>query len=129
MADGVGHLADLPRASFVDRHPQHRRVALGAPFPQQFDERRARAAALDDDTAREALDVVRVGHAKHHRFVHALDLVARMGERGGQIAVVGQDEQPLGVEIEAPDGIDVFAHPLSRSSTVGRCSGSERVVT
>ena len=43
-------------------------------------------------------------------FVHARHAVARMREPRRQVAVVGQDQQALGVEVEPADGVDVLAH-------------------
>jgi len=37
--------------------------------------------------------------------------VARVGELGRQVAVIGEDQQALGVEVEASDRIHGFAHP------------------
>ena len=56
------------------------------------------------------VEVVRVGDAEHAGFVHARHAVTRMGEPRGEVAVVGQDQQTLGVEIEPADRIDVVAH-------------------
>ena len=92
----------------TDVSPSVRRSA------QQLDVRRAGAAALDDDAARQPIDVVRVGHAEHLRFVHALDLVPGMGQRGGEIAVVGQNQQPFRIEIEPADRVDVLAHAFQQ---------------
>ena len=54
-----------------------------------------------------------------------------MRQPGGEIAVVRQEQQAFRVVVETADGVDVVANaPLaSRSMTVGRLSGSERVVT
>ena len=35
--------------------------------------------------------------------------MARMCQAGGQVAIVGQQQQPFGFEVEAADGVDVLA--------------------
>jgi len=73
MTDRVAHLSHLARAAFVDRDAQHRRVALGAP-PDKLHVSGARSAPFNHDASRESIDVVRVRHAQHLCFVHALHL-------------------------------------------------------
>ena len=60
--------------------------------------------------AREPVEIVRVGHAEHARLVDARDAVARMRQPRREVAVVGQQQQAFGVEVEPPDRIDVLAH-------------------
>ncbi len=59
---------------------------------------------------RQPLDIVRVGHAEH---VHFVDARARRGSGWvsvrGELAVVGQQQQPFGIEVEPADRIDVLA--------------------
>ena len=71
--------------------------------------RRLGPVSVDDDAARQAPQIVVVGHPEHARFVHARDAVARVRQAGGQVAVVGQQQQPFGIEVEPSDGIDVLA--------------------
>ena len=57
-----------------------------------------------------------------------LDAVARVGDAVGQLAVVGEQQQSLGVGVEPPDG----EHPRlagTSSTTVGRPCVSLAVVT
>jgi hypothetical protein len=108
MADRFAHVPDLPVAALVNRDPQ-RRVLIVPSAWQQFDLRRFGAPPLDHDAARQALHVVRVGDAQHARFIDAIDAMARMGEVCRQIAVVGENQQAFGVEVEPADRIDVFA--------------------
>ena len=132
MADGVAHVAHLAGPPFVDGDSQQRRVAapacLGrvAPFGtcirragpfESADElhfRRSRAASFDHDAAREPIEVVRIRQAQHLCFVDTLDLVARMGERHGEIAVVGENQQTLGIVVEPPYRVDVLAYVLQQ---------------
>src|SRR5437867_9631680 len=67
------------------------------------------APAVDDQTASEPIEVVRVGDAEYPRFVHAGDAVARMREPRRQIAVVGQQQQPFRIEVEPADRVYVLA--------------------
>ena len=63
----------------------------------------------------------------HLHLVDARDLVARVEEAVGELAVIGEQEQALGVEVEATDRGDAAgAADGSRSSTTGRPSGSWR---
>jgi hypothetical protein len=39
----------------------------------------------------------------HPRPVHTLDLVARMHQAVGELARVGEKQQPGGIEVEPPD--------------------------
>ena len=55
-----------------------------------------------------------VRNAEDARFVHACDAVAGMRETGRQVAVVGQEQQTLGVVIQAPDRIHVFFDPTDQ---------------
>ena len=54
---------------------------------------RLRPAAVDDDAFREAVEVVIVGHAQDFDLIFAFDLVARVREARGEIAVAGQEQQ------------------------------------
>ena len=84
-------------------------VASSLPRLQHLHESRLRAPAFDADALGESGNVVCVGHAQHARFIDTRDGVPRMREARGQFAVVGQDQQPLGVEVETADGVDVVA--------------------
>ena len=44
------------------------------------------------------------------RLVGALDAVPRMRELRGEVAVVGEQQQALGVVVEPADRVDVLAH-------------------
>ena len=66
-------------------------------------------AAVDHDASPKPREIVLVGHAEHARLVDPLDAVARMRQPGRQVAVVGQEQETFGVEVEPADGIDVLA--------------------
>ena len=100
VADGAAHAADLAVASLVDDEAQDARGQhahlgrRGEPVVEldalaQRPQRPGRRGAAGD------LGHVLLGHA-----------VGRVGEQLGQRAVVGQDEQALGVAVQPPDGED-----------------------
>ena len=60
--------------------------------------------------AREPIEIVLVGHAEDARLVDARDAVARMRQPRREVAVVGQQQQAFGVEVEPSDRVDVLAH-------------------
>ncbi len=102
VTDRVAHLSHLTVSSFANRDDQ---VAGTG----DLHVRRLCAAILDRHTLRQPIDVVAIGFAEHPHVVHARDAVARMRETRGEIAVVGEQEQTFGVEVEPPDRIYVFA--------------------
>ncbi len=81
--------------------------------------------------ATQAIEIALVGHALDQRLVGALELVARMRDALGELAVVGEDDQPFGVVVEPADRIEVAADTgrATRSITVRRRCGSDRVLT
>ena len=101
MADRLAHFPHLPIAPFADGDEQQ----AGA---DQLDIRELRAAAVDRHAAFESIEIVGVGDAEHSRLVHARHAVARVREPRREIAVVGQEQQALGIEVQPPDGIDVL---------------------
>ena len=80
----------------------------------------------------QALEVAFVGHALDDGLVGALQLVSRMRDTLGKLAVVGENDESFGVVVEAADRIEVAAvtpAAATRSTTVRRRCGSERVDT
>jgi len=108
VPDGFEHPADLAIASLADGDAQRRMPGVFSIRRHQLDFGRLRAAAVDRHPARQALDVVAVREPEHLDFVDACDAVAGMSELCRQIAVVGQQQQPLGFEVEAADRVDIF---------------------
>ena len=103
MADRVAHLPHLTVPPFAHRDAQvagAERLHVGRPG----------LLAVDDDAFLKAIEIVVVGHAEDPRLVHARHAVTRMGQLRGEVAVVGQDEQPFGIVVEASDRVDVVAH-------------------
>ena len=62
----------------------------------------ARRAVLENHAALERLDHGRPEGALDQDVIDAADAVAGMGEAERERAVVGQEEEPLGVEVEPP---------------------------
>ena len=114
MPDRIAHLANLSRAPFVDRNAERGGLSLRPARGKELDLGRARTTAVDDHPARQALEVVRIGNAEHFDLIDPLDLVARMGQGGGEVAVVGENQEPFGVEIEPADRIDVLPDTLQQ---------------
>ena len=120
--DGLAHPADLAVAALVDHDAQH----PGAHHPDRG--RRGQAVVELHPLAQPAqgpgargalhLDQVLLGHP-----------VGGMGQQLGQLPVVGQDQQALGVACRAGPPGRPGARPGTRETTVGRPSGSEAVVT
>ena len=96
MADRLAHAPHLTVAALVDRDAQH--AGLGGdtlagavtPSSSSTPSRRRRSAAR----RRAALDLGEI---------LLLDAEARMGEAVGELAVVGEQQQPLGVGVEPAD--------------------------
>jgi len=110
VADGLAHPPHLAIPALSEHELQQ---ALLAPPPGERLEnahaRRRRPAAVDDHAALQPGDDPGIRHAAHHGVIRLLHAVARVREPGGQVAVVGDDEQAFRVVIEAPDGVDVVA--------------------
>lgn len=113
MASGRGHVADLPFLAFAQHHPQPgggdgRLVANGDAARgqigfgrQQFDVSRGQQLAFDGDP------LAQRGHGRGRRHVLHLDevgfgqLVAGVGQPVGQVAIVGEHQQPFAVPIQS----------------------------
>jgi hypothetical protein len=106
VADRVAHLAHLTVASFPNRDDQQR----SSTAVDHLDIGRACALAVDHNPAAQALQIVFVGSAGDSRFVDSRHTVPRMGQFRRKVAVVGQDQQSFGVEVEPADRVHVFAH-------------------
>ena len=111
VADGLAHVAHLARASLVQRDGEERLV-LARPETgvDEADDGGGRAAAVDRDPSPQPLELVLAGHAAHAREILALDFMLRMQQPLHELAVVRQQQQALGVVVEAADGVDVLPH-------------------
>jgi hypothetical protein len=68
--------------------------------------RRRGLPVLQKDPALQILDIPVLQHSLDLHEVCLRQFMPGMGHEVGEIAVIGQEEQPLGVVIEAADGID-----------------------
>src|SRR6478752_7334250 len=108
MADGLAHPLDLPLAPLVDRQLEHARAHLahlrrrGRPVVECH----ALAQALE----RAVLDEP----ALHLGDIRARDLVARVHQPVGELAVVGEQDQPRRVRVEPADRVqpDAAVHQV-----------------
>ena len=100
VPDRLTHVTHLAFPSLGDDDPHHRPVAVQTPpGPDEADGRRRRAATVEHDPAREPFQGRGIGHSPHPRLVDPLETVTRMGQARGQIAVVGQQQQPIAVVV------------------------------
>jgi hypothetical protein len=109
MTDGFEHPAHLSIAPFPDRDLDEA-VAVAPPLVDEDDVGRHRAMAVERDARPEPLQRLFVWHARYLGLVGALDSMTRVRELRGELAIVGQQEQPLGVVVEPADGVDILAH-------------------
>ena len=97
VADGLAHAPHLAVAALVDREPQQRRggtsaTCAGAVIPSSSSTpSRSRRSAPGDGRALDLGEVL------------LLDAERRVGEAVGEVAVVGEQQQALGVGVEAAD--------------------------
>ena len=111
MADGFEHAANLAVPSFGDRELDDRGVVPPAGV-DQLGACGLRAVPIERDAPAQPVKGALIRHAGHARLVGALHAVTRVRQRGRQVAIVGQNQQPLGVVVEAADGIQVVGQTL-----------------
>src|SRR5262245_57075415 len=108
VADRVEHVANLPVPSFVDGDVDGR-VTIAATRQQAYDAC-GHALSLDGDAAREPVEIVRVRNAQHPRLVNPGNAVPRVRQSRGEVAVIGQDQEPFGIKVQTADRIDILAN-------------------
>ena len=107
MPDGGQHPAHLPVAALVDgqldlAHPAAVHVLFAA---QQADVLGgAGQAVVEHDPLPQTRQRVGVGDALYLRPVGLGDVVARVGQLEQEVAVVGQEDQPLAVGVQPAHG-------------------------
>ena len=111
VADGLAHVAHLAGAPLVQRD-RHQRLVLARAEPgvDEADDGGRRPPAPECHPAAQPLEGALVGHAAYAGVVLALDLVTRVQQARGEVAVVGEQQQALGVVVEAAYRIDVLVH-------------------
>src|SRR5262249_47875329 len=103
MREGCAVTLDLAIAPFAERELDPRGFRPGA---EESHAGRDSGAVGQLDTATPAREVAGAHPPFHLRLVHARDLVARMEEAIGEIAVVGEEEKAFHVVVETPHGED-----------------------
>jgi len=110
VPDGVAHVAHLPRPAFANHEGDDRLVLAGTkPRFRQPHGGGSRPLAVERDPAPQTFDAAVVRYAAHLRVILAFHLVAWMQQALGQRAVVGEDQQALGVVIQPTDRVHVLA--------------------
>jgi hypothetical protein len=99
MPDGVAHALDLPLAALVNGDLQL--VGLEAGHPGRGGATVLEVHPLSEGVQGPLVDR-RVGHPHP---VGLVDLEARVGQAVGERAVVGEQDEPAGVDVQAPDGV------------------------
>ena len=110
MAHGLAHAPHLALAALVDGDAQ-------APVPHPPDPCRRRAPVLQVDPLAQAAQGLGRGDVRHLGQVLLLHPVGGMGEAVGQLAVVGQQQETLGVGVQASHG----EHPGLPGHQAHRC--------
>jgi hypothetical protein len=91
VADRLAHPSDLPVATLTDREHQ-RRLAPSTGDVVEHGVGGQRPMAVEWDAVSQAAQGRLVRHPRHTRAVAPLDAVSRMGERGREVAVVGEEQ-------------------------------------
>jgi hypothetical protein len=111
VADGVAHVAHLPRAPLVQRNRHERLVLARAEAGLDQPHHGGRGpAAPNHHAAPQPLERAVVGHAADACGVLALDLVARVQQARREVAVVGEQQQAFRVVVEPAHRVDVLPH-------------------
>jgi hypothetical protein len=71
---------------------------------------RFRPSTIDDDPSGQASYRGGTRDTTDNRLVYTLDAVPRMGQTSGEVAVVRQEDYPLRVVVQSPDGVHVLAY-------------------
>ncbi len=100
MADLLAHALDLALASLVDGQLE----GVGTD-PAHAGRRGASIVELDPGPER-SQGPLRNRGAANHRAVGLLHLKGRMRQTVGQLAVVGEQDQTGGIDVQSPDGIE-----------------------
>src|SRR5688500_16394770 len=111
MAYGFEHAAHLTVAPLAQHHFDDR-LRRRLPFLDMHDAHVGwlRALAVERDALAQAIQRFGVGDAAYTRLVRPLEPVARVHQAFGETAVVGEDEQPVRVVVEASHGIEIAAN-------------------
>src|SRR5579864_3649725 len=105
VADLLQHPADLPVASLADHDSQlgAPRIAAAGGDSKHLDLGGRGDSVVELHARAQRLEVSRAGRAGDHRDVPLGDLVTRMGQAEGQLAVIRQEQEPRAVRVEPAD--------------------------
>jgi len=103
MPDGLKHPPHLSLPPGMNGQLHPRGLLSSA---QETSPRRARRPIIQQDAVPKAIERVLCRPPFDFGLVHLLHAEARVGEAEGQLAVVGDDEQALGISVEAAGGIE-----------------------
>jgi len=109
MAHGLAHPPHLAVPPFPNRQTQRGVVPVASGVDHR-DVGGQRPHAVEWDAVAQPPQRGLIGHAGDGRSIRAVDAVTRMGELRSQVAVVGQQQQALGVVVQPADRVDVFVH-------------------
>jgi len=119
MADGFAHPPDLAVASLADDYLQRSGV-LCLVVAGQFHPRRGGDAVIEGYAHPQPVELFLARPAGDGGYICLVDPVTGMGQGVGKLAVVGHEEQSLGVVIQPPhrveadgDGGDKIGHRFS----------------
>ena len=101
QTDGFEHAPHFTIAAFVQGHVIPVIAALAAPVDEAVELGRT---VFEHDTVEQLLLLLVREFAEDTHRVLALQRIARMHHAVGQVAVVGDDQQATGIEVEATDG-------------------------
>jgi hypothetical protein len=104
---GFEHPANLAVAPFAYRHTEDAFDVAPLGFEQGHDGR-LRSSAIEWYPVPQTREGTAIGATSHACFVSPFDTVAGMREPRRQIAVIGQEQQPFGVVVEATDRVHVL---------------------
>jgi len=89
-------------------------VAIAASSIENRHVRRQRPPSVERNALSQPLERIDIRHTRDLRLVGSFDPVSRMRERGGQLAVVSEQEQSLGVIVQPAHWVDVLADALEQ---------------
>jgi hypothetical protein len=121
MPDPMEHLPDLVGLPLADHDPPPR-VQTRRRGTHQRQRLRRNPYSVENRATNETRPRRGIGHPLHLHVVLAQHAVAGMADAQRQLAVVGEQHQPLGVEIQPPDRKHPLADSLAHEIEDGRPS-------
>jgi len=109
VSDRLEHPAHLAIPPFRDHQP-HDGLGLAMPRIQDIRTGRECASPVEGNAAAQPSQGIRVGHAGDVGLVRALHAMPGVRQHGREVAVVGQQQEALGLVVEPAHWIDVLLH-------------------